>query len=381
MWIYISYVAIGLTVLYCLLIIIYSFFFSKLVSFKAEKNIQPVTSFSIVIPARNEANNIADCVKSIVSNNYPTQFFEVTVIDDFSTDNTANIILQLQQEFTNVRLVQLKDYLKSKENSYKKKAIDLAISLSTNEWIITTDADCIVKKDWLKTFNDFIQTTNAVFVAAPVKFTNNNSFISIFQCLDFISLQGITAASVSAGLLSMCNGANLAYKKEAFYAVDGFKGVDNIASGDDMLLMHKIQKQFPGKAGYLFSKEVIVSTPPMPDARSFINQRIRWASKATSYDDKRIFAVLLLVYFVNLTLLLLPILAIFYTPFFTLWLTLLLSKTFIEMIFMLPVAKFFGQAKLLLWFPLMQPFHVLYTVISGWLGKFGTYEWKGRSVK
>jgi cellulose synthase/poly-beta-1,6-N-acetylglucosamine synthase-like glycosyltransferase len=255
-------------------------------------------------------------VISILENNYPKELFEVIVVDDFSTDNTGAIVTELQQEFDNVKLIRLEDHINSKLNSYKKKSIELAVSFAKHEWIITTDADCIAKNTWLQMLDAFIRKTNAVFIAAPVKFINSGSFISIFQCLDFISLQGITAASVSAGLLSMCNGANLAYKKEAFYAVGGFKDVDNIASGDDMLLMHKIKKHFPDRLAYLFSKDVIVSTPPMPDWKSFINQRIRWASKATSYDDKKIFFVLLFVYIFNLVLLMLPFLVFFISPYF-----------------------------------------------------------------
>ena len=98
----------------------------------------------------------------------------------------------------------------------------------------------------------------------------------------------------------MCNGANLAYSKAIFYAVDGFKGIDNIASGDDMLLMDKIQKQYPGSIGFLFSDNSIVQTLPMPTWKDFINQRIRWASKAGKYKDIKIIAVLVLVYLFNL---------------------------------------------------------------------------------
>ena len=148
-------------------------------------------------------------------------------------------------------------------------------------------------------------------VAAPVKFVNNGSFISVFQSLDFISLQGITAASVSAGFHSMCNGANLAYSKEAFYSVNGFKGVDDVASGDDMLLMHKIKDKYPTQIGYLFHVNAIVETLPMQGWKSFINQRIRWASKASDYSDKKISLVLLLVYVFNLVLLILPVLSFF----------------------------------------------------------------------
>jgi cellulose synthase/poly-beta-1,6-N-acetylglucosamine synthase-like glycosyltransferase len=381
MWSFVSYFSIVVAALYCLLILLYSYYFNKLSLFQQENSIKSITGFSIIIPARNEAENIRKTLTSILENSYPKELFEVIVVDDFSTDNTATIVMELQQELSNVKLIRLEDHVKSKLNSYKKKSIELAISFAKHEWVITTDADCIAKTTWLQILNAFIRKTNAVFIAAPVKFINSGSFISIFQCLDFISLQGITAASVSAGLLSMCNGANLAYKKEAFIAVDGFKNVDAIASGDDMLLMHKIKKQFPGKLAYLFSKDAIVSTPPMPDWKSFINQRIRWASKATSYDDGKIFLVLLLVYFFNLVLLMLPFLSLFYAPLFFLWLILLLTKTFFETIFMLRVSEFFDEQKLMWWFPLMQPFHILYTVVSGWLGRFGSYEWKGRNVK
>jgi len=349
--------------------------------FKPDGRLQPQNHFTIIIPARNEEDNIEKCVLSILKNDYPSNLFEVIVADDFSTDNTAQIVKQLQQQFSNLRLIQLEKFVSDKLNSYKKKSIETVIAHSSYNWIITTDADCKVSPNWVSLFNSYIQRNNVVFIAAPVKFINNRSFLSIFQCLDFISLQGITGASVSAGFHNMCNGANLAYRKEAFYEVNGFKGVDNIASGDDMLLMHKIERRYPGKIGYLFHKKAIVETLPMQDWKSFIHQRIRWASKATSYNDKKIFLVLLLVYLVNLCLLLLPFLSFLsiWTLFY--WFMLLLVKTFCELIFMLSVAKFFGQQKLLWWFAIMQPFHIVYTVVSGWLGKFGKYEWKGRIVR
>ena len=381
MWFVIIGLAIFFTLIYCVLILFYYTWFKQLKYFKPDETLKPATHFSVIIPARNEEENIERCVSSILQNDYPENLYEVIVVDDFSDDATAVTIKKMQKHFSNLRLIELKNFVETKLNSYKKKSIETAILNSSYEWIVTTDADCVVSKHWLKLFDNFIQTNDPVFIAAPVRFFNNNSFISIFQCLDFLSLQGITAASVSAGFLSMCNGANLGYKKEAFNAVNGFKGVDNIASGDDMLLMNKIQHPFPNKIGYLFNKEIIVTTPPMPDVKRFINQRIRWASKATSYSDKKIFLVLLLVYIFNFCLFTLPFIAIFDHQLFYYWLAFLVLKTGCEFIFLFPVAKFFDQRKLLWWFPLMQPFHIVYTVVSGFLGKFGKYEWKGRTVK
>ncbi len=211
-----------------------------------------------------------------------------------------------------------------------------------------------------------------------------NNFIEIFQSLDFMTLQGITAASVHKKMLSMCNGANLAYTKKAFIAVNGFVGIDSIASGDDMMLMHKIFKYNPAGVVFLKSKSVIVDTQPVQNLKAFFNQRIRWASKADKYDDKRIFVVLVLVYLFNCLLVFIPILAIFLNspkPVLLIWLVALALKTIVELFFVFPVATFFSYKNLLWWFTLMQPFHIIYTVIAGWLGKFGSYSWKDRNVK
>ena len=189
----------------------------------------------------------------------------------------------------------------------------------------------------------------------------------------------------------MCNGANLAYERSAFNEVNGFTGINDIASGDDMLLMHKIYKHYPARVMFLKSKEAIVQTTPVNTIAQFFNQRIRWASKADKYDDKRMLPVLLLVYLFNVMMLALPVVAVFSNAQYSMfnvqcsiigvWGLLLVLKTVTELFFLFPVAKFFNKQSLLWLFTLMQPFHVVYTVIAGFLGKFGTYKWKGRQVK
>lgn len=360
----------------------YRRWFLNVKTFTPSAAILPGISFTVIIPARDEEDTISACLETVLIQNYPADLFEVIVVDDFSTDNTAGVIQSLQKQYPNLRLLQLEKVLQQKQlNSYKKKAIELAIEQAKGVWIVTTDADCFVTKDWLSNFNNFIQQHNSVFVAAPVKFINTGSFISIFQCLDFMSLQGVTAASVHHGFHSMCNGANLAYNKKVFYEVGGFKGIDNIASGDDMLLMHKIYVRFKKQVHFLFSQKSIVETPPMKTWKAFINQRIRWASKADKFDDKRILAVLVFIYLFNLSFLLLPLTAIWYKNVWLYLLIMIAVKTIIDLRFMVPVTRFFKEEKLLWWFPVMQPFHIFYTIIAGWLGKFGKYTWKGRVVK
>ena len=349
----------------------------------------PSTYISVIIPARNEEKNIERCLQSVLGQFYPKELFEIIVVDDHSTDQTAAIVRSYER--TNIRLISLKDHVDAPINSFKKKAIEVAVSKASGNLIVTTDADCIVPVNWLHTIASFYETKQAKFIAAPVLINNGSSFIEIFQSLDFMTLQGITGAAVFKKLHSMCNGANLAYEKKAFEEVNGFSGIDTIASGDDMLLMHKIYQKYPEQVFFLRSREAIVVTAPVKTIAAFFNQRIRWASKAGKYDDKTMLPVLVLVYFFNLLMLLLPIASIISGTQYTmlniryssmeLWIALIGLKIIVELLFLIPVAGFFGKQKLLLLFPLMQPFHILYTVMAGFLGRFGTYKWKERKVK
>lgn len=370
-----------LAFLYAALILVYRYWFNRLQTFTTSFTANPQIFFSIIIPARNEENNIGACLAAITNQRYPVHLMEVIVVDDHSEDNTAQVVLQYQSVLPSLRLIYLKDHLQGNIiNAYKKKAIEIAIAQAKGNWIVTTDADCTMGSNWLHLLNAYIAQYQPVLVAAPVVFEKKNGLLGNFQLLDFVSLQGITAAAVAAGYHSMCNGANLAYAKQAFYDVGQFTGIDQIASGDDMLLMYKIKKKFPGKMGFLFHREAIVYTAPVDSWRAFFQQRIRWASKADSYADKTIFYVLLIVYLLNTS-----ILVAFIVGFWDEWMLsqaalLLFFKTAIELSFMIPVSNFFSVSQRLWLFPLLQPLHIIYTVIAGWLGKFGSYEWKQRKV-
>ena len=384
-------VSILLLVIYILLLFYYRSAWNNIPVFNPSAlNPKASTLISVIIPARNESKNLPSLLESLSKQTYPVHLFEVLIIDDHSTDHTASIIKNYAAP--NIKAISLQQYIDSNEiNSYKKRAIEIGIQQSGGTLILTTDADCYLPENWLQTIAVFYEQYRPAFIAAPVAINCRMRFIEIFQALDFMTLQGITGASVHKKIHSMCNGANMAYEKNAFYEVDGFKGIDNIATGDDMLLMHKIYKRYPERLMFLKSRDVIVQTAPVKTITAFFNQRIRWASKADKYDDKRIFAVLLLVYLFNVMLIVLPIISLFRNyqlsivncqlSIIEIWIMLLVLKTSVELFFLVPVSKFFGKQRLLFLFPFMQPFHIVYTVIAGWLGKFGTYEWKDRKVK
>ena len=344
------------------------------VELPASATVDYVTTVSVIIPARNEEENIGALLQALQHQTYPSALLEIIVVDDHSTDNTAAIV----KTFANAQLIRLQD---DGLNSYKKKAIEKGIASATGQLIVTTDADCIPPAQWIETLVAFKEKNNSAFIAAPVAIHCNSSMLQVFQSMDFMVLQGITGAVVSKQQLTMCNGANLAYEKKAFEEVNGFAGIDHIASGDDMLLMYKIANAFPGRVHYLKSQEAIVSTQPALTWKAFFQQRIRWASKAGQYQDKRFFPVLLLVYLVNISFLAISIAAIWNSALWIWLLAFLVVKTLVEFPLFVAVARFFNKQWSVKWFFFFQPLHILYTIISGLFGQLGTYEWKGRRVR
>jgi cellulose synthase/poly-beta-1,6-N-acetylglucosamine synthase-like glycosyltransferase len=341
---------------------------------------EPSTFITVIVPARNEENNIAVALESLHQQSYNKDLYEVIVVDDHSEDRTVEVVHSYTSGMK-VTAIRLQDHLSGQAvSAHKKKAIETAIGQAKGSLVVTTDADCHFHPQWLHTLAAFHEKYDAKFIAAPVKIDGKKSLLSIFQTLDFLTLQGITGAAVYKRFHSMCNGANLAYEKKAFYEVNGFNGIDAIASGDDMLLMHKIYRNYPEQVFYLKSKQAIVTTQAVETWKGFFHQRIRWASKAEHYDDKRIFYVLLLVYLLNVCYFGLAVWAFFSSNAAFLLMLFFLAKLLIEFPFVNSVALFFGQHRLMNYFLVLQPLHILYTLIAGWLGKFGSFEWKGRTI-
>ena len=382
-------ISVLLLFLYCWLILFYRQSWLKIKDFTSASNIEALNPvfISVIIAARNEEKNIGSCLFSIIKQTYPENSFEIIVVNDHSSDGTVSVVNSFKK--SNIKIINLEDFTGATIlNSYKKAAIELAIGMAKGTLIVTTDADCVVTRKWLETIAAFYSEYGPIFIAAPVVYSNpltsDSTFLrllKIFQSLDFLSLQGITAASVSTRFHNMCNGANLAYTKRVFEKVNGFEGINGLASGDDMLLMHKIQRVYPDKVGFIKSTNVIVETQPVNSFKEFMNQRIRWASKADKYTDPKITLVLLLVYFFNLWILICGACSFFSLRYFYVFILLLIVKTTAELYFLFPVATFFGRRKLLWWFFPAQPFHIFYIVVAGWLGKFGSYKWKERNVK
>ncbi len=335
---------------------------------------------SVIVAARNEEKNLPALLQSLTAQDYPAHLFEIFIINDHSTDNSANIVQSFP--LANLHYLSLEQELKgTKTHTYKKAAISIAIRKSKGALIVTTDADCVVPPQWLSNIAAYYEQYHPVMMVMPVVMKNNGSLIGIFDSMDFLTLQGITAAAVHHRLFGMCNGANLAYTRVAFDAVNGFDGIDQLASGDDMLLLQKMEKAFPAKIHYIKSKAVLVSTKAAGSLTAFLQQRARWSGKAGHYPDKNIMPVLWLVLLFNVQLLLMPLLALFVPGshyWLGLWALLLLLKTLVEWAFLAPVVRFMGKGNEGRYFPFFQLPHILYTLVAAVLGKLGYYRWKGR---
>lgn len=343
--------------------------------------------FSIIIPFRNEAENLPQLLNSLIVINYPLSKFEIILVNDESEDNSVKIIEEFQQTPLDFNLKVLENNRIS--NSPKKDAINTAINSANFEYIITTDADCQVSENWLKSYNDFILKTGNKLVAGPVglisplvahKPFKHRKILRNFEALDILSLQASTAGAFGIKQAFMCNGANLCYKKNTFLEVSGFSGNSQIASGDDVFLLEKFQQE-NYKIGFLKSKEVIVYTKPQQSFGDLVSQRIRWTSKAPAY--KSLFAKFtgISVLLMNLSLVFAVFLALFQLLPYQPILIIFLIKFNLDFILIYNSAKFFQQETVLrsyFWSSIFYPFFSTFVALKS---IFSDFNWKGRQFK
>lgn len=352
----------------------------------SSKNTTPKTKFSVIIPFRNEAKKLPFLLKTIEALSYPKEFYEILFVDDHSVDNSVKLIKKVldtisqKNEITRTDISIIKNKITS--NSPKKDAITTAIKHAKFDWIVTTDADCLLQENWLKTIDDFIQENNPKMVVSPVNYRIENSFLHRFQLLDFMSMQGTTIAGFGINFPFMCNGANLTYKKEDFISLNGFEGNNNIASGDDVFLLEKFIKDDKKAVRFLKSKEAIVNTFPLNSWNELINQRVRWASKTSTFKSIKVKLIGLLVLFINLSIFFTFFESLFGLNHYKIPLFLSATKLIIDLFLFLPTIQFFEQEKLF-WksyfsSSLVYPFFSIWVIFKS---IFFNYNWKGRTFK
>ena len=350
--------------------------FKKVKTFKSD-NSEVKTRFSVIVPLRNEAENLSTLLSSFENTKYPYSLFEIIFVDDESTDDSASIINKWRMQNTAIATTMIENVRMS--NSPKKDAINRAIPIAQFEWIITTDADCIWKENSFSTFDNYIQRNDVKMIASSVVYEKAKGFLKQFQQMELISLQATTIGSFGLNNAFMANGANFAYQKSFFKELNGFESDDKITSGDDVFLLQKAFAKYPQQVQYLKSEETIVTTSAETSWKSLFYQRVRWASKATFYQSEYGEMLAVFVFLGNLSIVVSIILAVFNLMPIIVLAALIIIKYLVDL-WLLKLGNNFLKAQ-----KLMIPFlsAILYPFFSVLIGLyiliFGMkYNWKGR---
>lgn len=374
---FLAYTIISILLILCYLVIIfcYIYYWNQLKTWKIPTHHLFQTTVTIIVAARNEAEGIRTCINALLAQHYPTHLVNIWIVDDHSEDDTAAIVKTYSQQ--HLHLLTL-----SGDNFGKKQAIQSAIQKSNSQLIVTTDADCIMGPEWLSYLVSYYENHPVKFIAAPVSFYKEQSLFERFQSLDFMGMMAVSGAGIQGQFMNMCNGANLAYERAAFEKVNGFEGIDHVASGDDMLLMQKIAQEYPCQIGYLKNPHSQTFTYAKPTIKSFVQQRIRWTSKSSAYTGWQVLFMLGTVWIFSLSMVFDLLLLPFHPSFFFLFLSKFMAKGIADFFFLGMMARFFGRTELMRSFIPALFLHWWYIVYVGTIGNLvNRYEWKGRSVK
>lgn len=315
---------------------------------------------SVVVAFRNEKQTINSLVQQLLSQNINNSQLEIIMVDDHSDDGSFQQLESLEG------IILLRS-----DGQGKKAAINKGISIASGSIILTTDADCVIKPDWISYMISPFNDEAVKMVVGPVALTDSyNSFFGHLQIMEFASLIGSGAGAIAINRAFICNGANLAFRKDDFRLTNS-----EIASGDDVFLMHEIKRN-NGKIFFLKNKSAIVTTSVKQCIPSFVNQRLRWSAKSTSYKDIDTIVISLLVFGANLSILL----SVFMLDF-RLVLALFVIKFLADFSFVKKLAQFFDIKKWSLYFlslQLVYPFYIVYIAI---VSQLKNYSWKGRILK
>jgi poly-beta-1,6-N-acetyl-D-glucosamine synthase len=323
----------------------------KVKPFLTETN--PEISVTVIVACRNEEKNLPDLLSDLTVQDYSPGLYELIVVDDNSSDSTLKVASGCT-EIKNLKVLR-------NNGQGKKKALRTGVMASSGQLIITTDADCRVGKNWIKTIASFEAENIAEMIICPVRLESGKGFLHGFQELEFLSLQGITAGTAAGGNPVMCNGANLAFMKEVYdkYANNLH---DELVSGDDVFLLHNLKREPGSRIMWLESGESTVITNGSSTFSSFLNQRARWISKTGYYSD-RYTQVLAIVTFVTISLqAFLTGAAFFSETFFMILLTGLIIKSVPDIIILNNITGRYKRRNLMKWFlpaQVIYPFYIL----------------------
>ncbi|MCB0643932.1 MAG: glycosyltransferase, partial [Phaeodactylibacter sp.] len=335
---------------------------------------------SILVPIRNEARQIEQCLKSLQDQRYPASALEILVLDDHSTDTGPAIVQHFP--LASIRYVNLAEQSAFADLQHKKRALSIGVQWARGDYILTTDGDCRVPPDWVATMVGFLRKKDLVGVTGPVLLEGDPNAFEQFQVLDLMGMMQITAAGSHYGSMHLANGANFAFRKDAFHAVGGYAAQAQFASGDDVFLMQQLAAQFPGRVAFLKSPSAIVRTGVEARLPDFVQQRLRWATKNRSTPELPMLVALTSVFFFSWALLLVLPAGILLPGLVPLAVLMWAVKLGLDRRMLGQMAAFFEARQAMRWFFPASVLHVLYISGIGLLANLKKrYRWKDRQVR
>lgn len=236
---------------------------------KTDENSLP--SVSVIVAARNEEKNILTCLQSLDGLIYPDGKLEIIIVNDNSTDCTAEIVSEYIKEKSRFRLINTErtiGHLKGKTN-----ALANALEKASGELIFTTDADCTVPPLWVKSLA--LYYTDDVAMVCGYTTQKVKGQFSGMQMLDFIYLLTVAAGTMNLGRPLSCIGNNMSYRKKVYDEVGGYEGLA-FSVTEDFNLMKAFSALRKYKIIYPMEPDALVTSEPCADLKSLYWQKKRW---------------------------------------------------------------------------------------------------------
>jgi glycosyltransferase involved in cell wall biosynthesis len=336
--------------------------------------------FSVIIAARDEAATLPHLLDALRAQSLPPAYFEVLIADDHSTDDTAALVAAAAPSLAfALRLVAL-----PAGTTGKKAALAAAEAQARAGWVVCTDADCRPAPGWLRAYAGLVQAprpTPLHFISGPVRLTPGGAWFDRLLGLEFAGLVGVGAGCIGRGRPTMCNGANLAFRRRTFHEVGGYADNQGIASGDDEFLLHKMHQRYPTGIRFLADARALVDTPAPATLSGLLRQRVRWASKWPHYRTQAPRRLALLVLGANVSLTL-GLLAAFVWPPLRSWVAAAWALKLGGDVWLLtPMLALLNRRQ---WLAALLPLQLLYAPYAlavGLAAQRGGYRWKGRQVR
>jgi cellulose synthase/poly-beta-1,6-N-acetylglucosamine synthase-like glycosyltransferase len=357
----------ALTLFHCLFFILLSYWW-KSIPESDKSEVEEVVGITVLIPFRNERQNLDNILMSLQNQDYPKDHFEVLFINDHSEDGSREF-LDTAINQSQFRVVDLPVGVIG-----KKSATTMGVELAKYSSIVCSDGDCRLGPNWLKSYAGAFRDETVRMVVGPVRMGGLDLFSKI-QSMEFAAMIAFGGVLIYRGLMGTCNGANMGFRKAAFQEVNGYVGNHDIPTGDDEFLLQKIHTRFKGGIKFIKSREVVVDTYPKSTLKAFVSQRIRWTSKWRFHQSLRFKMLGVLTFFDFMSAIALLILLLWF-PIYSIGL--LLLRWCAEWFFLYGVCRFLDielRVDRLMLLAFIYPF---YAVFLGLASIFGHYSWKGR---